>query len=190
MAYLEKSALEALGFKRIGKNVKISDKASIYNPELIEIGDNSRVDDFSVLSGNIYIGSFCHITSMCLIAGGVPGVTLCDFTTLAYGVKIFSQSDDYSGQTMTNSTIPKKFKTEIFQPVIVGKHVIIGAGSIVMPGVLIAEGCSIGAMSLLIKSTLPWGVYVGTPGRRLRDRNKNILKMEEVFLKEYNLNCK
>ena len=190
MAFLKQSDLQALGLKKIGKNVKISEKASIYNPDSIEIGDNSRIDDFSVLSGNIYIGSFCHITPMCLIAGGVPGITLCDFTTLAYGVKIFSQSDYYSGQTMTNSTVPKKFKAETFKSVTLGRHVIIGAGSIIMPGVSIAEGCSVGAMSLINQSTLPWGIYVGVPGRRLKDRGKNILKLEKILLEEYHTGYK
>lgn len=45
---------------------------------------------------------------MCLIAGGTQGVYLDDYVPLAYGVKIFSQSDDYSGQSMCNSLIDKE----------------------------------------------------------------------------------
>ena len=45
--------LQTLGFKAVGKNVFISNKASIYSPHLIEIGDNVRIDDFCILSGNI-----------------------------------------------------------------------------------------------------------------------------------------
>ena len=56
MAYLSREHLENIGFKSLGKNVKVSDKASIYNPELIDIGDNSRIDDFCVLSGKVVIG--------------------------------------------------------------------------------------------------------------------------------------
>lgn len=184
MAYLNEIQLRELGFKNLGINVKISDKTSIYNAELIELGDNTRIDDFCVISGKVVIGKYCHITPMCLIAGGVPGIFFSDFCTLAYGVKIFAQSDDYSGLTLTNSLIPKKFKDEIFKSVSIGRHVIVGADSVILPGVDIAEGCSIGAMSLINKSTESWGIYVGSPARRLKDRKQDMLELEKKFLKE------
>lgn len=184
MAYLNQEQLISLGFKSLGVNVKISEKASIYDCEQIEIGDHSRIDDFCIISGRVKIGKYCHITPMCLVAGGIPGITFSDFTTIAYGVKIFSQSDDYSGDSLTNSLIPKKYKKEIFDPVVLGKHVIVGANSIVMPGVHIGEGCSVGAMSLVNKSTAPWGIYVGTPAKRIKDRKKNIIELEKQFLTE------
>ena len=184
MAYLTTKQLEAMQFKSLGKNVKISDKASIYNAEQIEIGDNSRIDDFCVVSGQIKIGSYCHVTPMCLLAGGEKGIYLEDFCTLAYGVKIFSQSDDYSGETMVNSLIPKQYKNEKKEPVILKRQVIVGAGSMVMPGVTIAEGCSIGAMSLINKNTEPYGIYLGTPAIRIKDRKKDFLTLEKQFLEE------
>lgn len=184
MAYLSENQLLDIGFKSLGKNVKISDRASIYNPELIELGDNSRIDDFCVVSGIVVVGQYCHITPMCLVAGGMPGIYFSDFCTLAYGVKVFAQSDDYSGLTLTNSLIPKKFKDEILKSVSVGRHVIVGAGSVILPGVDIADGCSLGAMTLLNKSTEPWGIYVGNPARRLKDRKKDMLELEKKFLLE------
>lgn len=184
MAYLNNDQLQELGFKSLGENVKISDKASIYNPEIIEIGSNTRIDDFCIISGRLVIGKYCHITPMCLVAGGIPGILFSDFCTLAYNVKVFAQSDDYSGLTLTNSLIPKCFKNEVFKAVSFGRHVIIGAGSVVMPGVDVAEGCSVGAMTLLNKSTEPWGIYVGNPARRVKDRKKDMLELEKKFLLE------
>lgn len=184
MAYLTKEQLEAMEFKALGKNVKISDKASIYNPESIVLGDHSRIDDFCVVSGVVSIGRFCHITPMCLVAGGTLGITLSDFCTLAYGVKIFAQSDDYSGSTMVNSLVPKKFKNEYMAKVILERQVIIGAGTIILPGVTIGEGCSVGAMTLVNKSTQPWGIYVGSPARRIKNRKQGLLELEKQFLKE------
>lgn len=174
--------MNELGFKYIGKNVKISDKANIYNCNQIKIGDNSRIDDFCVISGNVQIGRNVHITPMCLVAGGEQGIIFEDFTTIAYGVKIFTQSDDYSGKTMTNSTIPKNYKNEFKAEVIIKKHSIIGAGSIIMPGVILAEGTSVGAMSLILKSTEPWGIYVGSPAKKLKNREKDLLELEKEYL--------
>ena len=182
MSYYTQEQLKELGFKYIGKNVKISDKASIYNYDQIEIGDNSRIDDFCVISGKIKIGTHVHITPMCLVAGGIKGIVFEDFTTIAYGVQVFTQSDDYSGRTMTNSTIPKEYKNEFMEEIILKKYSIVGAGSIIMPGVKLAEGTSIGAMSLVLKSTNPWGIYVGNPAKRLKDRKKNLLELEKQYL--------
>lgn len=184
MAYYSQSALEQMGFKRIGRNVKISDKASIYNHDQIEIGDNSRVDDFCIISGKVVVGSFCHVTPMCLIAGGRPGVFLDDFCTLAYNVKVFAQSDDYSGATLTNSLIPKKYKQESLKRVCLGRQVIVGAGSVILPGADVAEGCAIGAMTLVNRATRPWGIYVGCPARRVKDRKKDLLELEQKYLSE------
>jgi acetyltransferase-like isoleucine patch superfamily enzyme len=186
MAYLSAAQLEKLGFRKLGKEVRISDKASIYNPELIDIGDYTRIDDFCVISGRVTFGKYNHITPMCLVAGGEPGIIFDDFCTLAYGVKIFSQSDDYSGATLTNSLIPKKFKNEKFDEVKVGRHVIIGAGATVFPGVVLAEGCSVGAMALVTKSTLAWGVYAGVPAKRVKERKRDLLVLEQQFLDENN----
>ncbi|WP_053162126.1 acyltransferase [Pseudomonas brassicacearum] len=182
MAYLDEAQLSQMGFKKLGKEVKISDKASIYNAELIELGDYTRIDDFCVISGRIIFGNYNHVTPMCLVAGGEPGVEFSDFCTLAYGVKVFAQSDDYSGETMTNSLIPKKYKREIFDKVKLERHVIVGAGATIMPGVTIKEGCSVGAMALVTKSTDPWGIYVGIPAVRVKERKQDLLDLEKVFL--------
>ena len=184
MAYLTKETLQAMGFKAVGKNVKVSDKASIYNPETIEIGDHSRIDDFCVISGHVKIGKYVHIAPFCLVAGGEKGVTMDDFSGLAYGVHVFSQSDDYSGRTLTNPTVSAKYKKERKAEVRIGKHVIIGASSIVFPGACLAEGCSVGAMTLVNKSTQPWGIYYGNPAHRIKNRRQDLLVLEAQFLEE------
>jgi acetyltransferase-like isoleucine patch superfamily enzyme len=184
MAYYSEHELFLMGFKSLGKNVKISDKASIYNCDQIEIGDYSRIDDFCVISGRIRIGRNVHIAPQCLIAGGEEGIVLEDFSGLAYQVQVFSQSDDYSGKTMTNPTVPKKYKQEQKKSVLIGRHAIIGAGSIILPGVCLAEGTSIGAMSLVRKSTESWSIYTGNPAKKIKARKKDLLLLEEAYLRE------
>ncbi|MDN6319348.1 MAG: acyltransferase [Marinobacter sp.] len=184
MGYLSEAALEKMNFKKLGRGVKISDKASVYNSELMEIGDFSRIDDFCVLSGNIVLGKYCHVAPMCLIAGGAPGVVIGDFGGLAYGVKVFAQSDDYSGETMIGPLIPPQYKREQFAAVLLERQVIVGTNAVIFPGVKIAEGCAIGATALVSKSTEPWGIYVGNPAKRVKARKKNINELERRFLRE------
>lgn len=100
-------------------------------------------------------------------------------------MRIYSISDDYSGEALTNPTIPLKFLNLKIASVLIGKHVIIGSGSVVLPWVTINEGSSVGALSLISKSLPEWGVYVGTPAKKIRDRLKNMLELEKDFLKNH-----
>ena len=184
MAFLTEKQLKELGFKALGTNVKISDKASIYNHDLIEIGDQSRIDDFCVLSGSITIGRNVHIAVFCNIAGGSEGITFEDFSGLAYGCHVMSQTDDYTGRTLTNPTVPTKYKKEIKRKVSIGRHCIVGTNSVIFPGVTLREGTSVGALSMVTKSTEPWTVYFGIPAKRLKARKKDMLEIERQYLSE------
>jgi len=186
LAYLTELQLEKFGFKSLGKNVLISNKASIYSPNQIEIGDNSRIDDFCVLSGKISIGRNVFFGVFCNVAGGEPGIVFEDFATLAYSCNVFSQSDDYSGRTLTNPTVPDTFKLEDKRAVVIGKHSIVGANSVIFPGVILAEGTSVGALSLVTKSTEEWSIYVGNPAKRIKSRKKDLLELEKEYLDNEN----
>lgn len=105
-----------------------------------------------------------------------------DFTTLAPGVQIFSGSDDYSGEKMTNPTIDKKYIGGKSGKITLRKHVIIGANSVILPNVTIQEGSSVGALSLVNKSIDSWGIYCGIPVKKLKKRSKNLLNLEKQFM--------
>tara|TARA_B100000989_G_scaffold282906_1_gene248371 strand:- start:209 stop:769 length:561 start_codon:yes stop_codon:yes gene_type:complete len=183
MGWLSRTTLEKMGFRALGRDVMVSEKCSIYEPHNISIGDYSRIDDFCVISGTVTLGRNVHIAVQCNLAGGEPGITMDDFAGLAYGVQVFAQSDDYSGKHLTNPTVPDIYKVESKKPVHLSRHVIIGANSVIMPGVHIAEGCSVGALSLVNRSTEPWGIYVGAPARRVKERSDRLLALEDAYRK-------
>ncbi|WP_138380610.1 acyltransferase [Luteithermobacter gelatinilyticus] len=182
MPFLSDKEVRKLGFKKIGVNVKISDRASIHDAFQIEIGDNSRIDDYCVISGKVKIGRNVHIAVFCNLAGGTEGIVMEDFSGLAYGCHVFSQSDDYSGRTMTNPTIPTEFKKEIKGAVYIGRHCILGTNSIVFPGVTLAEGTAVGASAVVTKSTDPWHIYIGNPAKKIKKRRKDLLELEKKYL--------
>lgn len=184
MAFLSDDTLRSMGFRSLGRDVKVSDKASVHNADQIELGDHSRIDDFCVLSGRLSIGRNVHVAVFCNLAGGTEGITLEDFAGLAYGVHVFSQSDDYSGATLTNPTVPRQYKNEVRKAVVVGRHCIVGAKSIVLPGVVLGEGCSVGAMTMVTKSTEPWSMYFGIPAKRLKRRRQALLELEKQYLEQ------
>jgi len=184
LAFLSEKSLAALGFKNLGVNVKISDKASIYDPHLMEIGDHTRIDDFCVVSGKVTLGRNVHIAIFCNVAGGEKGVTLEDFCGLAYGCHVFSQRDDYTGRTLTNPTVPDKYKDEFKAAVLLKRHSILGTGSMVLPGVTLEEGTAVWAKSMVAHTTEAWSVYFGVPAKRLWARKKDLLKLEQEYLSE------
>lgn len=177
--------LTSAGFSRVGRNVKIHNRCSIYCPENISIGDNVRIDDFAVLiaTGPVSLGNFTHIPNFCFI-GANAGFEMQDFATLAPGVHIYTSSDDYSGEALTNAVVPKQFTGGTRSSVVLERHVIIGASSVVLPGVTIGEGSSVGALSLVKTDLEPWGIYCGCPVRRLRGRSKGLLALASAVVSD------
>jgi len=175
--------LSKIGFRSIGKNVLISRKSSIYTPELITIGNNVRIDDFCILSGTVSIGSYIHISAYTAIYARF-GVVLEDFVTVSGRVIIYSQNDDYSGQYMTNPMVPVEYTNITGGKVVLKKHAIIAAGSIILPAITIGEGACLGSMSLVKNDLEPWFIYAGIPAKKIREREKRILLLESQMNSE------
>ena len=184
MSYLTETQLQSFGFKHLGKNVKIGSLVSIHRPEDISIGDYSRIDDFCAISGNITIGRNVHIAVHCSLVASSEELVMEDFSVLAFGCSLFTSSDDYSGRSLTNPTVPPTYKSTTNGSIKIARHVIIGTSSIVFPGVEIAEGCAVGALTLVTKSTTPWGIYVGNPARRIKERSKELLTHEANYIED------
>lgn len=189
MAYFSRVELEEMGFRSLGENVSISRKASIYNAANVAIGSNVRIDDFTVISageGGIFIGNNVHIAvSSTLIGAGK--ISLSDFSGLSSRVSIYSSSDDYTGRSLTNSTVPDCYKRVTHKPVILGKHVIVGSGSVILPGVTLGEGVAVGALSLVTKNCEAFGIYAGNPAKRIKGRKKELLELERHYHAENGL---
>jgi len=182
MGFLTQSQLDNLGFATLGENVLISEKTSIYNPGNIKVGNNVRIDDYCVLSagrGGIEIGNYVHIAVYCSIIGAGK-IVFSDFSGLSSRVSIYSSNDDYSGEYMTNPTVPSKYTGVVDDVVFLGKHVIVGSGSVVLPGVVLEEGVAVGALSVITKKCESFGVYVGN--RRIGNRSKRLLSLEKMLV--------
>lgn len=183
--YFSEDELKEFGFRSVGKNVLIAKNCTIIGLENISIGNNVRIDGFSTItaaqSGYVDIGSYVHIGGYCAIFAGA-GVVMKDFSGLSQGVKIYSTSDDYSGSVMTNPTVPVEYTGVIRKAVSVEKHAIVGSQTIIMPGVVVAEGCAVGANSLITKDTESWSIYFGSPAKKLKSRKKNIIDLENQLI--------
>lgn len=181
MAMLPREVIESMGFASLGENVQISDRASFYGNSRIRIGNNVRIDDYCVLSagiGGIDIGSHIHIAVYTSLIGAGK-ISLADFCNLSSRVSIYSSNDDYSGTTLTNPTVPSEFTGVTHADVLLGKHVIVGCGSVILPGVVLEEGVAIGALSLITKRCTAFGIYAGNPAHRVKERKRDLLDLEQ-----------
>ena len=151
-SFYTKDELDQIGFKSLGSHVLISRKASIYGAEYMSIGNNVRIDDFSILSSNLSIGNHVHISAYVALYGGKEGIEIHDYVGVSARTLVYAVSDDYTGEGMANPTVPDKYRKVTHGKVIICKHAITGAGSIVLPGVTLGEGSSFGAISLINKN--------------------------------------
>lgn len=184
MSFLDPKELEALGLAGYGTNVLISRKCSIYGASRIEFGNNVRIDDFCVLSagiGGITIGSYVHVAVYSSLIGRGE-IRIYDYANISSRVSIYSSNDDYSGAHMTNPMVDEEFTGVNHQPVFIGRHAIIGAGSIVLPGVTIGDGVAIGALSLVNRDCKAFGIYIGVPARQKGERKRDLLMLEKKFM--------
>ena len=180
-SYYTDKELKNADFKSIGKNVSISKNCTIIGLSNISIGNNVRIDGYCTIiaTGELNIGSYVHIGAYCALFAKY-GITIKDFCGLSQGVKIYTGSDDYGGEYLTNPTIPAKYTSNKNRgKVILNKHVLIGSGSVILPNVTIGKGSSVGALSLVSMSLDKWGVYFGSPVKKIKNRSKKLLELEK-----------
>lgn len=189
MGQLCRDQIEQMGFAGVGDDVFLSDKASFYNCKNIRIASRVRIDDFCVLAagdGGIDIGHFVHIgVGTSLIGRGC--IRMDDFSGLSSRVSIYSSSDDYSGASLTNPMVPDEYKQVRHADVHLGRHVIVGAGSVILPGAVLEDGVAVGALSLIDKRCTTFGVYFGNPARRISDRKRDLLGLEAQLVERFKL---
>jgi len=175
---------DVLAFQRVGSDVQIWPRAHVVRPEAVRIGDSVIVDDFVFLDGGQQadIGSFVHIASFTTIAGG--GVLeMGDFAGLSGGVRLYTGNEDYSGGCLTNPAVPAPYRTPVRGRVRIGRHAIVGANAVILPGVHIGEGAVVGANSLVTRDCEPWTVYAGTPAKPVKARPSERIHALEAQLR-------
>lgn len=171
MAFLTNDQLKQLGLKSFGENVLISDKASIYSPHLISIGSNVRIDDFCILSGEITLGNYIHIAAYCALYGKY-GIVMDDYTGLSPRCTLFSASDDFGGDYLISPMVPEAYTNVTGGLIHIKKFSQIGANTVILPNVTIAEGVAVGAMSLVKNDLKEWMIYAGIPANKIKQREK------------------
>jgi len=173
-SFLSKEEILEIGFKKCGDNVKISRFARFYSPEKMSIGDNVRIDDFCILSGEITLGSSIHISAYVALYGAM-GIEIGDYSGVSPMSVIYSAMDDFSGDYLVGPIHPEGTTNVTGGVVRIGRFVQVGTNSVIFPNLTIGEGSVIGACSLVNRDVESWTINYGIPSIRHKDRSKKLL---------------
>lgn len=158
--------------KSMGKNVTIFPLAKMVNKEVIEIGDDCKIDDFTFINGGkgITFGKGVHIASFTSIIGGGE-LIMGDYSGTGCGTRIITGTATPEGRM--NPNIPNREQMRVvIGKVVIGRESSIGTNVVIHPNVTIGEGAVIGSNSLVLKDVEPWTINVGSPCRVIRKREK------------------
>lgn len=181
---MEIDGLELMGenvrdkLKSCGKDVKLYPMAKIAFPHVVELGDNCKVRDFAfIFAGEgLKVGAYTDIQPHTIVWGG--GLTIIgDRVSTGPGTVFLSATYSHEPGLRMVDGLPEGYAKAIGGKLVVGDDVYIGARSVIMP-VTIGEGAVIGAGSFVNKDVDPWGIYVGSPAKKIGERPK---------LKEFNI---
>ncbi|MEW6380382.1 MAG: acyltransferase [bacterium] len=165
--------------------VKTFEYTKIIGLENIEFGRNVIIDDFVLIyaKSKIKIGSYVHIACFTSITGGEK-FEMGDFSGISQGCRILTGTEDFKSWGFGNPTIDEKYRNTERAPVYMGRFCLVGANSVILPGVTIGEGAVVGAGSVVSKDLQPWGIYLGNRKTGERDR-ENVLKTHDRFFHDH-----
>ncbi len=164
--------------------VTVYEYARIIGTKNIHFGQHIIIDSYAFIYAHkpMRIGNHVHIASFVFLSGG-DEIEIGDYVGIFQGSKVYASTDDFKGWGFGNPTVPEKFRNPKRAPVRLERFSVIGANAVILPGVTIGEGATVGACSVVSRDLEPWGIYIGNKrvGERQRD---GVLKNYERYLKE------
>ena len=137
----------------------------------LDIGKKTRVWAFTNISKNVKIGDNCNICDRCFIEESViigDNVTIKTGVSLWKGIKIESNVFIGPGVQFCNDKFPR---SKLFvKPVqtVLRQGCSIGAGAVILPGLIIHENAMIGAGSVVTRDVGKNHVVAGNPARVIK----------------------
>jgi len=164
--YFSKQQLLAFGFDEIGERVKVSEKASIYSASG-RIGDDTRIDDFTILKGRVEIGRKVHICSHCSLSAVGGEIVIDDLCGIGVGNIFYTASDDMLKSGLCGPLVDPAHVYTKTGTIKLARGVALGGRVTVFPGVRIGEFTAVGVSSTVINDLEGGCLYV-TVSNKLR----------------------
>ena len=136
------------------------------------IGENTRIWQFVVILPGARIGADCNVCSHCFIENDV---LVGDRVTIKSGVQLWDglrvADDVFIGPNVsfTNDEYPRsRHYPDSFVVTVLEQGASIGAGAVILPGLVIGQGALVGAGAVVTRNVPPRTLVVGNPARAVR----------------------
>lgn len=168
--FMGENLRESLKF--CGEGVRLFPLCKMIRAANAELDNHCQLFDFVFIDAgkSLKIGKYSTITWYCLIEGGA-NTYIGDRVFLGPGSKILTSTYELNGYYAIEH-VPDVCYAIRYGDIIIKDDAYIGANSTILPGVTIGEGATVGANSLVNKDLEPWGIYVGSPCRKIGERLK------------------
>lgn len=172
------SGLEFMGdnirskLKYCGSGVRLYPLCKMIHAENASLDTEAKIlDNVFIDAGKEFLmGKYSMITWQVLIEGGAK-THIGDRVFIGPGSKILTGTYELDG-FFSMEFLPDGCGAVRFGDITIENDAYIGANCTILPGVTIHEGAVVGSNSLVTKDLDAWGVYVGSPCRKIRDRKK------------------
>lgn len=170
-----KSAEFMARFKSVGKRVQVFEHALILKPEVIELADDVRIDDYSRIEGGagLKIGKYVHIASFAGILGG-GSAEIGDYCAIAQGARLVTGTEQMTG--VMTATAPTELRDVRRGHIVMGSNSCILVNAVILTDIVIGEGAIVGAGAVVTKNVAPWKIVGGIPAKVIGDRQKLLRK--------------
>ncbi len=156
-----------------GHDVRIYPMAKIAFPHVVDLSDHCRIRDFSfIFAGKgVKIGQYSDIQPHVVIWGG--GETIIgDRVSVGPGTVLLSAVYSHAEGLKMVDGLSDGSTQALYGKLTIEDDVYIGANCTLMPNITIGEGAVIGASSFVNKDAEPWGIYAGSPAKKIGERKK------------------
>lgn len=130
------------------------------------IGTGTTIWQFVVVLPHAIIGSNCNINAHCFIENDVVignNVTVKSGVYLWDGITIEDYVQIGPNATFINDKYPRAKHLFELQRTVIKKNASIGAGAVILGGIIIGENAMIGAGSVITKNVPPFTLWFGNP---------------------------
>lgn len=156
-----------------GVGVRIYPLAKIAFPHVVDLGDHCRIRDFVFIFAGmgVKVGQYTDLQPHTVIWGG--GETIIgNRVSAGPGAVLLSAVYSHAEGLKMVDGLPEGSTNALYGKLVIQDDVYIGANCTLMPNITIGEGAVIGAGSFVNKDIEPWGIYAGSPARKIGERKK------------------
>ena len=170
--------------KYCGEGVRLYPLCKMIHAENASLDNEAKLLDqvFVDAGAEFVMGKYSMLTWFVLVEGGAK-TYIGDRVFIGPGSKILTGTYKLDGY-YAMEFLPEGCGSIEYGNIIIEDDAYLGANCTVLPGVTIHEGAVAGSNTLINKDLEPWGIYVGTPCRKIGERKKPSKEKTQKMLSE------